>query len=196
MLLGNARQQIAPLISTIWIYCPLLQPIAARRSQRLMRASQVSHLPNLHLTIFSPTKVDLPCRCQQVANEIQGNVVVVGRKSPYSLYDEKIASFEDDGGLYNQKDAAGFIKLQALRLRTLGVNRSSVSSRWGSLAQQPSRLAILSITCQFTWISFWVWSLHNQGQRVLCVESSESHLSILYFPALRKRLNVAFDPYL
>ena len=53
----------------------------------------------------------------------QGNVVVVGRKSPYSLYDEKIASFEDDGGLYDQKDAAGFIKLQALRLRTLGANR-------------------------------------------------------------------------
>jgi argininosuccinate synthase len=53
----------------------------------------------------------------------KGNVIVVGRKSPYSLYDEKIASFEDDGGLYDQKDAAGFIKLQALRLRTLGTNR-------------------------------------------------------------------------
>ena len=36
--------------------------------------------------------------------------MVVGRKSPYSLYDEKIASFEDDGGLYDQKDAAGFIE--------------------------------------------------------------------------------------
>ena len=43
---------------------------------------------------------------------VQGNVIVVGRKSPFSLYDEKIASFEDDGGLYDQKDAAGFIKLQ------------------------------------------------------------------------------------
>ena len=43
----------------------------------------------------------------------QGNVIVVGRKSPFSLYDEKIASFEDDGGLYDQKDAEGFIKLQA-----------------------------------------------------------------------------------
>ena len=49
--------------------------------------------------------------------------MVVGRKSPYSLYDDKIASFEDDEGLYDQKDAAGFIKLQALRLRTLGVSR-------------------------------------------------------------------------
>ena len=53
----------------------------------------------------------------------QGNVMVVGRKSPYSLYDDRIASFEDDEGLYDQKDAAGFIKLQALRLRTLGVSR-------------------------------------------------------------------------
>ena len=60
---------------------------------------------------------------------LQGNVMIVGRKSPYSLYDEKIASFEDDEGLYDQKDAAGFIKLQALRLRTMGVNRSSVTGQ-------------------------------------------------------------------
>lgn len=37
---------------------------------------------------------------------------MAGRKSPHSLYNEKIASFEDDEGLYDQKDAAGFIKLQ------------------------------------------------------------------------------------
>jgi argininosuccinate synthase len=54
----------------------------------------------------------------------KGNVSVVGRRSKYSLYDPVIASFEDDQGLYNQADAGGFIKLQALRLRTLGVNRS------------------------------------------------------------------------
>ena len=48
---------------------------------------------------------------------VQGNVIVVGRKSPFSLYDEKIASFEDDGGLYDQKDAAGFIKLQVWPIR-------------------------------------------------------------------------------
>lgn len=54
---------------------------------------------------------------------VQGNVIISGRRSPYSLYDQRIASFEDDEGLYDQKDAAGFIKLQALRLRTLGVNR-------------------------------------------------------------------------
>ena len=46
----------------------------------------------------------------------RGNVVVVGRRSPRSLYDEKIATFEADT-VYNQRDAEGFIKLNALRLR-------------------------------------------------------------------------------
>ena len=48
----------------------------------------------------------------------KGNVIVVGRKSDDSLFDEAIATFEDDDGAYDQKDAAGFIKLNALRLRT------------------------------------------------------------------------------
>jgi argininosuccinate synthase len=48
----------------------------------------------------------------------KGNVEVVGRKSDSdSLFDESIATFEDDAGAYNQKDAEGFIKLNALRLR-------------------------------------------------------------------------------
>jgi len=47
----------------------------------------------------------------------KGNVVVVGRASDDSLFDEAIATFEDDAGAYNQKDAEGFIKLNALRLR-------------------------------------------------------------------------------
>jgi argininosuccinate synthase len=47
----------------------------------------------------------------------KGNVTVVGRKSDQSLFDEKIASFEDDAGSYHQGDAEGFIKLNALRLR-------------------------------------------------------------------------------
>ena len=55
----------------------------------------------------------------------KGNVMVVGRKSSFSLYDERLSSFEDDEGLYNQEDAQGFIKLQALRLRTLANNRTS-----------------------------------------------------------------------
>lgn len=47
----------------------------------------------------------------------KGNVIVVGRKSDNSLFSEKIATFEDDQGAYDQKDATGFIKLNALRLR-------------------------------------------------------------------------------
>ena len=49
----------------------------------------------------------------------KGNVMVCGRASPYSLYSEALVTFEDDQGAYDQKDAAGFIKLNALRLRTL-----------------------------------------------------------------------------
>lgn len=47
----------------------------------------------------------------------KGNVSVVGRESADSLFDMKIATFEDDAGAYNQADAGGFIKLNALRLR-------------------------------------------------------------------------------
>ncbi len=47
----------------------------------------------------------------------RGNTIVVGRRSPYSLYDEKVATFEADS-VYNQRDAEGFIKLNALRLRS------------------------------------------------------------------------------
>jgi argininosuccinate synthase len=49
----------------------------------------------------------------------KGNVIVIGRESKDSLYSADLVTFEDDQGAYNQKDAAGFIKLNALRLRTL-----------------------------------------------------------------------------
>ena len=47
----------------------------------------------------------------------KGAAIVAGRKSDDSLFDAKIATFDDDGGAYNQKDAEGFIKLNALRMR-------------------------------------------------------------------------------
>ena len=48
----------------------------------------------------------------------KGNVIVAGRRSDTdSLFDESIATFEDDAGAYNQADAGGFIKLNALRMR-------------------------------------------------------------------------------
>lgn len=49
----------------------------------------------------------------------KGNVLVTGRRSPKSLYSDALVTFEDDRGAYDQKDAAGFIRLNALRLRTL-----------------------------------------------------------------------------
>ena len=53
----------------------------------------------------------------------KGNVIVVGRKSPKSLYSDALVTFEDDRGAYDQKDAAGFIRLNALRLRTLAARK-------------------------------------------------------------------------
>ncbi|MDB5697110.1 MAG: argininosuccinate synthase [Sphingomonas bacterium] len=50
----------------------------------------------------------------------KGGAHVIGRKSPHSLYSEKVVTFEDDQGAYDQRDAEGFIKLNALRLRLLG----------------------------------------------------------------------------
>jgi argininosuccinate synthase len=47
----------------------------------------------------------------------KGNVTILGRKSPNSLYKERVVTFEDDAGAYNQLDAEGFIRLQSLRLR-------------------------------------------------------------------------------
>ncbi|MBT5031502.1 MAG: argininosuccinate synthase, partial [Proteobacteria bacterium] len=54
----------------------------------------------------------------------KGSVSIVGRKSNDSLFDERIATFEDDDGAYNQADAEGFIKLNALRLR-IGARRKN-----------------------------------------------------------------------
>jgi argininosuccinate synthase len=52
----------------------------------------------------------------------KGNSIVVGRKSPYSLYHEEFATFEEDS-VYDQKDATGFIKLNGLRLRIQSLQR-------------------------------------------------------------------------
>ncbi len=50
----------------------------------------------------------------------KGNVTIVGRTSPYSLYDQELVTFEEGQVAYDHRDAEGFIKLNALRLRTLG----------------------------------------------------------------------------
>ncbi len=61
---------------------------------------------------------------QHVAGKVRlklykGGMLVVGRQSPNSLYDDALATFEADT-VYDQRDAEGFIKLNALRLRVLG----------------------------------------------------------------------------
>ncbi|WP_173933575.1 argininosuccinate synthase [Chelativorans sp. Marseille-P2723] len=53
----------------------------------------------------------------------KGNVIVTGRRSDKSLYSDTLVTFEDDQGAYDQKDAAGFIRLNALRLRTLAARQ-------------------------------------------------------------------------
>ncbi|MFN4273132.1 MAG: argininosuccinate synthase [Aliihoeflea sp.] len=55
----------------------------------------------------------------------KGNVIVTGRRSPKSLYSDALVTFEDDRGAYDQKDAEGFIRLNALRLRTLAARNRS-----------------------------------------------------------------------
>ncbi len=51
----------------------------------------------------------------------KGNASVIGRESLYSLYDQELVTFEEGAVAYDHRDAAGFIKLNALRLRTLAM---------------------------------------------------------------------------
>jgi argininosuccinate synthase len=77
---------------------------------------------------FSPERLMLQALIDQSQQRVtgtvrlklyKGNVIVEGRKSPYSLYSQQHVTFEEDA-VYNQRDAEGFIKLNALRLRLAG----------------------------------------------------------------------------
>ena len=81
---------------------------------------------------FSPEREMLQAMIDKASEDVEGtvrlklykgNVMVTGRKSPKSLYSDALVTFEDDHGAYDQKDAAGFIKLNALRLRTLAARK-------------------------------------------------------------------------
>ncbi|MBK8629613.1 MAG: argininosuccinate synthase [Sphingomonadales bacterium] len=78
---------------------------------------------------FSPEREMLQAAIDHSQTHVSGTVRmklykgachVIGRKSPNSLYSERMVTFEDDQGAYDQRDAQGFIKLNALRLRLLG----------------------------------------------------------------------------
>jgi len=56
----------------------------------------------------------------------KGNVAVIGRESKYSLYDKELVTFEEGAVAYDHRDAEGFIKLNALRLRTLAQRRKKL----------------------------------------------------------------------
>jgi argininosuccinate synthase len=56
----------------------------------------------------------------------KGSAHTVGRWSDYSLYSEAHVTFEDDAGAYDQKDAAGFIQLNALRLKLLAARKNRI----------------------------------------------------------------------
>jgi argininosuccinate synthase len=58
----------------------------------------------------------------------KGNVTVIGRESKYSLYDQDLVTFEEGAAAYDQHDAEGFIKLNALRLRTLGQRKRKMGA--------------------------------------------------------------------
>jgi argininosuccinate synthase len=55
----------------------------------------------------------------------KGSATTIGRTAPRSLYRMDIVTFEDDGGAYDQRDAGGFIRLNALRLRTTATARKA-----------------------------------------------------------------------
>jgi argininosuccinate synthase len=55
-----------------------------------------------------------------------GNVILIDRESKYPLYYQDLVTFEEGAVAYDQRDAAGFIKLNALRLRTLGQRRKKL----------------------------------------------------------------------
>jgi arginosuccinate synthase-like protein len=71
----------------------------------------------------------------------KGNVGVVGRESRYSLYDQDLVTFEDGKVAYDQRDAEGFIRLNALRLRTLGQRkrRLGLGDKHDQHAMNPSQ---------------------------------------------------------
>ncbi len=59
----------------------------------------------------------------------KGTAQVIGRQSPYSLYNQELVTFEEGAVAYDQRDAAGFIKLNALRLRLAGARREALRKK-------------------------------------------------------------------
>jgi argininosuccinate synthase len=90
---------------------------------------------------FSPEREALQALVSETQRDVtgvvrlklyKGNIIVAGRKSPRSLYDPKIATMEADASAYDQSDATGFIKLNALRLKMRVAMKSSLQEKKSS----------------------------------------------------------------
>jgi len=95
---GHLKDSLMPRYASL-IYNGFWFSPERRMLQALIDASQASVTGRVMLKLY------------------KGNVIVTGRESPNSLYDTRVVTFEDDQGAYDQIDAQGFIKLNALRLR-------------------------------------------------------------------------------
>ena len=95
---GHLKDSLMPRYAEL-IYNGFWFSPERRMLQALIDASQASVTGRVRLKLY------------------KGNVITVGRESPHSLYDTRVVTFEDDLGAYDQVDAQGFIRLNALRLR-------------------------------------------------------------------------------
>ena len=88
--------------------------VAAEKRKVVLVAGKPSHPPRMHE--FN-AGVQLMAKCLNEGSEVEAHYVLNAWPTDESVFDENIATFEDDAGAYNQKDAEGFIKLNSLRLR-------------------------------------------------------------------------------
>ena len=94
-------------LATASLAVVMMAPLAQRAEAQLIDQSQMTVNGRVRLKLY------------------KGTILVVGRESKSdSLFDQAISTFDDDGGAYNQADAGGFIKLNALRLR-IAANKKS-----------------------------------------------------------------------
>ena len=114
-LTGRRTEAVSAFERSVALSGPALRP-RALLARALMLAGRETEGRRMIHELQQPVTGDARVKLYR------GNVIVVGRRSPNSLYDQRVATFEADT-VYNQRDAEGFIKLNALRLRLRSQNR-------------------------------------------------------------------------
>ena len=116
----------------------------------------------------------------------KGNVIVIGRDSEKSLYSDALVTFEDDRGAYDQKDAAGFIRLNALRLRTLAARDRKTPDRPLACGPAPrrSRPGLVALTSRRRSARARIRCRHSRASRISCAcpEATASTSSKIWRP--------------